>query len=175
MARGAQFCVAGGNDCGVVMRLGGVMVNGGCGLGAQVAGFRVEIERCDAVGTARTRELDTVLDALGPVGFHLLNCSLAAGERRRRDGGAAKVMLSRVERCSCRRQPPSLARLGRKAPLHGSSSFLLHEAVVFFQHLAQAIVRESNRRVAVDAGHGIGGDHRVHYSFFGGLNGGEEN
>ena len=63
-----------------MVRLGGVMVDGGRGLGAQVAGFRIEIERGDAVGTARARELYAVLDALGPVGFHLLNCSPAAGE-----------------------------------------------------------------------------------------------
>lgn len=49
-ARGAQFCIAGGNGCGVVMRLGGVTVDRSRGLRAKVACFRVKIERSDAVG-----------------------------------------------------------------------------------------------------------------------------
>ena len=62
------------------MRLRGMVVNCSCGLGAQVAGFRIEIERSDAVRAVRARELYAVLHALGSVGFHLLNCSPAAGE-----------------------------------------------------------------------------------------------
>jgi len=63
-----------------VVRFGGVLVDGGCCLSAQVAGFGVEIERAYAVGTVLAVELDAVLDALGTVGFHLLNCSRSLGQ-----------------------------------------------------------------------------------------------
>lgn len=66
------------------MRLGDVMIDRGCGLGAEVPGFRIEIKRGDAVGTLHAYELYAVLDALGSVGFHLLNCSRLWAERRAR-------------------------------------------------------------------------------------------
>lgn len=50
--------------------LAGVIVDGGCGLGAEVAEFRVEIDGADAVGTLRAGELHAALDALDSVGFH---------------------------------------------------------------------------------------------------------
>lgn len=53
---------------------GGVGVDGGGGLGAQVPGFSVEIQSADAVGTLLARELHAVLDAFDAIGFHCLNC-----------------------------------------------------------------------------------------------------
>jgi hypothetical protein len=52
------------------MHFGGVIVDRGCGLGAQVAGSGVEVERADAVGTVRAGELHAAFDALDSVGFH---------------------------------------------------------------------------------------------------------
>ncbi len=46
------------------------MVDCGCGLGAEIADFRIEIESAHAVGTVRAGKLHTVLDALDAVGFH---------------------------------------------------------------------------------------------------------
>ena len=69
------------------MRLGGVIVDHGRGLGAEVAGFRVEVQRADAVFTLRAGELHAALDALNFVGFHYLNCSP-------RQAGAGKRWLS---------------------------------------------------------------------------------
>ena len=62
------------------MRSGGVIVDRGCGLGAQVAGSGVEVERADAVGTMRAGELHAAFDALDSVGFHCLNCSPFVGK-----------------------------------------------------------------------------------------------
>jgi hypothetical protein len=53
---------------------GGMGVDGGGGLGAQVSGFSVEIQSADAVGTLLARELHAVLDAFDAIGFHFLNC-----------------------------------------------------------------------------------------------------
>jgi len=55
------------------VRSGGVSVDGGCGLGAQVAGFGVEIHGTDAVGTLLARELHAALDAFDAIGFHCVN------------------------------------------------------------------------------------------------------
>lgn len=52
------------------MRSGGVSVDGGGGLGAQVTGFGVEIQGADAVGTLLARELHAALDAFDAIGFH---------------------------------------------------------------------------------------------------------
>ena len=52
------------------MGLGGVMVDCGCSLGAEVAGLRFEIEHAYAVRTLGAGELHAVLDALDAVGFH---------------------------------------------------------------------------------------------------------
>jgi hypothetical protein len=56
------------------MRSGGMSVDGGCGLGAQVTGFGVEIKGADAVGTLLAGELHAALDAFDAIGFHFLNC-----------------------------------------------------------------------------------------------------
>ena len=52
--------------------MGGVLIDGSRGLGAEVASLGVEIERADAVFTVRACELYAVLDAFGTVGFHCL-------------------------------------------------------------------------------------------------------
>ena len=70
LAPTALLAVGGGNDQGFVVRLGGVMVDCGCSLGAEVAGLRFEIERAYAVRTLGAGELHAVLDALDAVGFH---------------------------------------------------------------------------------------------------------
>jgi hypothetical protein len=51
-----------------------VIVDGGCGLGAEITGFGVEIERADAVGTVRANELHAALDALDSIGLHCMDC-----------------------------------------------------------------------------------------------------
>lgn len=56
------------------MGLGGVKIDRGCGLGAEVAGLRIEIERAYAVGTMYAGELHAALDAQDFVGFHCLHC-----------------------------------------------------------------------------------------------------
>lgn len=53
-----------------MMRFRGMIVDGGRGLGAEVAGFGVEIQRAYAVSTARAVELHAAFDALDTVGFH---------------------------------------------------------------------------------------------------------
>jgi len=75
LAPGTLLTIGGGNYQGCVVRLGGVSIDHGCGLGAEVAGLRVEVQRADAVGTLRAGEVHAALDALDSVGFHCLNCS----------------------------------------------------------------------------------------------------
>ena len=88
-APGAQY-VEGGNGRGFVVRLGGVPIDGGGGLGAEVAGFGVKIERADAVFTVRAGEPYAALHALDTVGFH--SCIVILGEQDGAlDGVAAKV------------------------------------------------------------------------------------
>ena len=54
------------------MRFGGMLTDGGRGLGAEVAALGVEIECANAVFTVGAGELYAVLDALGAIGFHCL-------------------------------------------------------------------------------------------------------
>ncbi len=70
LAPGALLTIGGRNYQGRVVRLGGVSIDQGCGLGAEVAGFRVELQCADAMGTLRAGELHAALDALDSVGFH---------------------------------------------------------------------------------------------------------
>ena len=80
------------------MGLGGVIVDCACGLGAEVAGLGIEIERADAVAAASASELHAAFDALDSIGFHCLNCSPLrprrvtrwwGGEGNRRESGMA--------------------------------------------------------------------------------------
>jgi hypothetical protein len=70
LAPDALESVGGRNYHWLVMRFGGVIVNGGGGLGAKVSGFGIEVECADTVGAMRAGELHAALDALDSVGFH---------------------------------------------------------------------------------------------------------
>ena len=70
LAPSALLAIGGWNHHGLVVGFGGVIVDGGGGLGAEVAGFGVEIEGADAVSTVGAGELHAALDALDTVGFH---------------------------------------------------------------------------------------------------------
>ncbi len=82
LAPGALLTLGRGDYQGLVVGLGGVIVDRGGGLRAEVASLGVEIERADAVGTARADKLHATFDALESIGFHCLNCSpfLSGGE-----------------------------------------------------------------------------------------------
>ena len=66
----AALLIGQGDGQGFVVRSGGVIVDRGRCLGAEVAGFRVEIQRAHDVITPRAGEPHAALDALDPVGFH---------------------------------------------------------------------------------------------------------
>jgi len=60
---------------------GGVAVNFGCGLGAEVAVVEIEVESADVVGAAGAGELHASLDARdGVVSLHNFESSLFVGE-----------------------------------------------------------------------------------------------
>ena len=71
---------------------GGVAIDGGGGLGAEVAVVEVEVEGADVVGAAGAGELHASLDAGdGVVSLH--SFSVVSSRRSdRHGGGAAKVM-----------------------------------------------------------------------------------
>lgn len=95
-----QFQIGGGNRRGFVVHFRGVLVDGGRGLGAEVAPLRVKIERADAVFTVRAGEPYAAPDALDPVGFHTLNSSPPRGGHGARqcggDGNGAGEKKSRT-------------------------------------------------------------------------------
>ena len=70
LAPAALLALGERNGHNFVVHCGGVMVDCGCGLGAEVAGLRVEFQSADAVGTLRAGEPHAALDALDSVGFH---------------------------------------------------------------------------------------------------------
>lgn len=71
-----------------MVNFGGVLVDGGGGLGAQVAVARVEIERADVVGAVGAGELHASLNAgNGVEALHNIECSLFAGKRKARGWG----------------------------------------------------------------------------------------
>jgi len=74
------------------MDAGGVAIDGGSGLGAEVAVAEVEVESADVMGAAGAGELHAALDACdGVVSLH--NSSVVLWrEDDRHGGGAAKVM-----------------------------------------------------------------------------------
>jgi hypothetical protein len=94
-----------------VVRLGGMPTNGGGGLGAQVAGLRVKIERADAVFTVRAGEPYTPRHALDAVGFHSCIVTLW-GQDGTLDGVAAKVTGVKE---------PKRRGVGRRFPREGSA------------------------------------------------------
>lgn len=64
------------------MSLGGMLIEGVGGLGAEVAVLEVEVKRADAVGAADAGELRASLDPLGRVVSH----NLIVSPTRRRNG-----------------------------------------------------------------------------------------
>lgn len=75
LAPAALLTIRGGNYQGFVVRFRGVSIDCGCGLGAEVAGLGVEVQRADTVGTVRAGELHAALDALDSIGFHWFYCN----------------------------------------------------------------------------------------------------
>jgi len=73
----------------LVVDVGGVLVDGGSGLRAQVAVAGVEVERADVVGTVRAGELHAAFDASdGVETFHSFESSpLTANGKARWWGG----------------------------------------------------------------------------------------
>jgi len=78
-----------------VVDSGGVLIDGGGGLGAEIAVAGIEVESADVVGAARAGKLHAALDASdGVVSLH--NSSVVFWrENRAHVGGAAKVMRVR--------------------------------------------------------------------------------
>jgi hypothetical protein len=154
----------------------GVIVDHRRGLGAEVARFRVEIESADGVGTVSASELHAAFDALDSVKFHCLNCSPRMSRGESTIG--TMVMRERISPDWPRRaasEPRSAWTAhggGPCASLMSQTSF--RQAVVLLKHLAQAVVRQGDHGVVVDAGHGVGGDHGVDDGLFGSLYGGQE-
>ena len=71
--------------------LGGVLVDGGCGLGAEVAVPGVVLQGTHAVFAAGAGESHAAFDAIDGVVFHCF--SVIPGQRNvSHDGGVAKVM-----------------------------------------------------------------------------------
>ena len=87
----ALLGVEGGEHHGFVVNCGGVPIDGGRGLGAEVAVAGVEVEGADVVGAAGAGELHAALDASdGVVSLH--NSSVVVRqENGAHVGGAAKV------------------------------------------------------------------------------------
>jgi hypothetical protein len=71
-----------GDNHGLVVNLGGVLVEGVGGLRAEVAVLEVEVKRADAVRAADAGELRAALDPLGGVVSH----NLIVSPRRRGNG-----------------------------------------------------------------------------------------
>ena len=73
--------VEGGKHYGFVVDFGGVLVDSGGSLGAEVAVAGVEIESADVVGAVGTGELHAALDASdGVEAFHSSECNCLAGK-----------------------------------------------------------------------------------------------
>ena len=81
--------VEGGEHDGLVVNFGGVLVDGGGGLGAEVAVARVEVESGDVVSAVRAGELHAAFDASdGVEAFHRIECSLLCEDGKARGWGS---------------------------------------------------------------------------------------
>jgi hypothetical protein len=81
--------VEGGEHYGFVMDVGGVLVDGGGGLGAEVAVAGIEFESGDVVGAVGAGELHAAFDASdGVEAFHRIECSLLRGDGKARGVGS---------------------------------------------------------------------------------------
>src|SRR5262245_14372496 len=79
-----------------------------------------------------------------------------------------------ARRSHCTFRPISLHLASDNTPDCQTSLRLLDQAAVFFEGFTQPLVRDGVNRVAVDAGHGFGGDEGVDDRLLSGLNGGGE-
>ena len=78
-----------GEHYGLVVHFGGVLVDGGGGLGAEVAVAGVEVERGDVVSAVRAGELHATFDASdGVEAFHRIECSPLGGDEKARGVGS---------------------------------------------------------------------------------------
>ncbi|MGA9510149.1 MAG: hypothetical protein WBV55_16140 [Candidatus Sulfotelmatobacter sp.] len=81
--------VEGGEHYGLVVHFGGVLVDGGGGLGAEVAVAGIEVERGDVVSAVRAGKLHAAFDASdGVEAFHKFECSLLRGDEKARGWGS---------------------------------------------------------------------------------------
>ena len=88
----ALLGIEGGEHYRLVVDAGSVAVDGGCGLGAEVAVAEIEVESADVVGAVSTGELHAAFDAGdGVEAFHNSSVVFWRGSDRH-GGGAAKVM-----------------------------------------------------------------------------------
>jgi hypothetical protein len=101
-----------------VVDAGGVAVDGGGGLGAEVAVAEVEVESADVVGTTGAGELHASLDAGdGVVSLHSFSVVSWRGSDRH-GGGAAKVMRGwGLESFKARGMQKSEVRMQKLRPL----------------------------------------------------------
>jgi hypothetical protein len=84
----ALLAVEGREHYGFVVNFRGVLVDGGCGLSAEVAVTRVEVESADVVGAVGAGKLHASLDACdGVETLHRVECSPLARERKTRGWG----------------------------------------------------------------------------------------
>jgi len=74
--------VGSGDNHGLVVNLGGMLIEGTGGLGAEVAILEVEVKRADPVWAADAGELRASLDPLGSVASHKLDCKSHAERER---------------------------------------------------------------------------------------------
>ncbi len=78
-----------GEHYGLVMDVGGVLVDGGGGLGAKVAVAGIEVECGDVVRAVRAGELHAAFDASdGVEAFHRIECSLLRADEKARGVGS---------------------------------------------------------------------------------------
>ena len=123
-----MLVVEGGEHYGFVVDAGGVAVDGGGGLGAEVAVAGVEVEGADVVSAVGAGELHASLDARhGVKAFHRFEFSLLAERSDRNEGCAAKVMRGESSRMGMRevRSAKSEVR-GQNAEVKPCELLLLH-------------------------------------------------
>ena len=75
LAPAALLAVGRRDHHGRLVRRGGVRIDCGSGLGAEIPNFGVKLQSCDAMGALLARELHAALNALDSIGFHSMDCS----------------------------------------------------------------------------------------------------
>ena len=90
---------------------GGVLVNGGGGLSAQVAVAGVEVQSADVVGAVSAAELHAAFGAGDSVqALHRLECNLLAWERKTRRWGSESNRKGLMRRLDLGPQTSDLER-----------------------------------------------------------------